>query len=120
VKPLRDWSAARVLAVALAWLLGLPTLAAPAVFGAVGWLARAERERAVTAVRDSVAPGLRVAYLPPESGDFLMSIPGPGVALFLAFFLLPPLAFCLAWVVTRRRHPGRPVPQKVNGNSSRR
>jgi hypothetical protein len=105
VKPLREWSARRVLVVALVWLLGLPVLVAPGVFGAVGWLARAEREGAATAVPDSIAPGLRVAYSPPEAGDVLMSVAAPGVMILLALLLVPPVALCLAWIVTRRRRP---------------
>ena len=103
MKPLRDWSAPRVVGVALAWLLGLPVLAAPAVFGAVGWLARTERERPVTAAGDSMAPGLRVEYRPPESGDLVISLASPGGMLLLGLLFLPPLALCLAWIVARRR-----------------
>lgn len=90
--------------VALTWVLGLPLLAAPAVFGAVGWLARTERESAV-ATPDSVAPGLRVAYVPPDSPDALIA--NPGVMLALGFLLLPPLALCLTWIVARRRRPAQ-------------
>jgi hypothetical protein len=107
MKPLRDWSGRRVVALAVAWVLGLPALVAPALFGAVGWLARTERERAITAIPDSLAPGLRVAYLPPEGGDFSISFVSPGVMLLLAFLLLPPLALCVAWVVARRRRSDR-------------
>jgi hypothetical protein len=108
VKPLRDWSAPRVVAVALAWLLGLPVLAAPAVFGAVGWLARTERERAGTAARDSIVPGLRVDYLQ-DSADLVISFASPGGMLLLGLLLLPPLALCLAWIVARRRHSDQPT-----------
>ena len=100
--PLRDWPGRRVVAIALAWVLGLPLLAAPAVFGAVAWLARTERERAATAIPDSVAPGLRVT-LPTEPADFLISAAGPGVILLLALLFVPPLALCLAWIVAQRR-----------------
>jgi hypothetical protein len=105
VKPLREWSGRRVVAVALAWLVGLPMLTAPAVFGGVAWLARAERERAITAVPDSLAPGLRVDYLPPQPSDFYLvtSFANPGVTLLLGLLLLPPLALCLTWLVVRRR-----------------
>jgi predicted outer membrane lipoprotein len=107
VRPLRDWPGRRVLAIALAWVLGLPLLAAPAVFGAVAWLARTERERAAPAIPDSVAPGLRITYLPPEPGDFLMSAAGPGVLLLLGVLLVPPLALCVAWIVAQRRRSGK-------------
>jgi len=109
VKPLREWSGRRVVAVALAWLVGLPTLTAPAVFGGFAWLARAERERAITAIPDSLAPGLRVAYLPPQPSDFYLvtSFANPGVALLLALLLIPPLALCLTWLVARRRRSDR-------------
>ncbi len=102
MKPLRDWSGRRVAAVALVWLLGLPTLVAPAVFGAVGWLARAERERDVAPVADSLAPALR-GVLPPQADDFAIVFAGPGAMLLLGFFLLPPLVLVLAWIVARRR-----------------
>lgn len=103
MKPLREWSARRVGAVAIVWLLGLPTLAAPALFGAVGWLARAERERAVTAAQDSIVPGLRIDYAPQQPGDFVISFANPGVMLMLGLLVLPPLALFLAWVVARGR-----------------
>jgi hypothetical protein len=104
VKPLREWSGRRVVAVALAWLVGLPMLTAPAVFGGVAWLARAEREGAITAIPDSLAPGLRVD-LPAQPSDFyfMTSFANPGVALLLGLLLLPPLALCLAWLVARHR-----------------
>jgi hypothetical protein len=102
VKPLRDWSGRRVVALALAWVIGLPLLAAPAMFGAVAWLARTERERAATAVPDSVAPGLRIT-LPPEPSDLLTSAAGPGVIVLLGVLFLPPLALCLAWIAAQRR-----------------
>jgi hypothetical protein len=103
VKPLREWSGRRIGTVAVVWLIGLPTLAAPALFGAVGWLARAERERAVTAAQDSIIPGLRIAYAPPQPGDFVISLANPGVMLMLGLLVLPPLALCLAWMIARGR-----------------
>ena len=103
MKPLRQWSARRVGTVAIVWLIGLPTLAAPALFGAVGWLARAERERAVTAAQDSIVPGLRIDYLPQQPGDFVISLANPGVMLMLGVLLLPPLALWIAWIVARGR-----------------
>jgi hypothetical protein len=103
VKPLHEWSGRRLTAVALGWLFGIPTLAAPAIFGAVGWLARAERDRQVVAAGESVAPGLRLAPLPGEPGDFLLSVVGPELLMVVALFLLPPAALSLAWLAARRR-----------------
>ena len=103
MKPLREWSARRMLILSLVWLVGLPILVSPALFGAVGWLARAERERGAAAAPDSLAPHLRVAYRPPESGDFPASFAGPGAALALGLFLLPPAALWLTWMVARKR-----------------
>ena len=103
MKPLREWSGRRVGTVAVVWLIGLPTLAAPATFGAVGWLARAERERGVTAAQDSIVPGLRVAYTPPQPHDFFIAFDNPGVMLMLGLLVLPPLALWVGWVVARGR-----------------
>jgi hypothetical protein len=108
VKSLREWSGRRVAAVALGWILGLPLLAAPALFGAVGWLARAERQRAVV-VPDSVAPGLRVDYGAAQSSDVLISFAGPGVILLLTLFLVPPLALSVTWLIARRSQSDQPA-----------
>lgn len=105
LKPLREWSGRRLTAVALSWLVGIPLLAAPAIFGAVGWLARAERDRQVSAAADSVAPGLRVAYLPPQGSDFTISVMSSELGVTTLLFLLPPVALCLAWLAARRRRP---------------
>jgi hypothetical protein len=102
IKPFREWSGRRVVAVALVWAVGLPLLVAPAVFGAVGWLARTERERGAARIADSLAPGLRVDYAP-QGGDFSMSFVGPEIMLLLGIFLLPPIALSVAWIVVRRR-----------------
>ena len=99
--PLRDWSARRVTIVSLAWVIGLPLLMAPALFGAAGWLARAERDRSA-AVLDSVgAPALR-GVLPPDPELYIV-VPGPAVAVFLGLLLVPPVALWIAWMVRRRR-----------------
>jgi hypothetical protein len=90
--------------VALGWLAGVPLLAAPAIFGAVGWLARAERDRPISAA-DSLVPGLRVEYLPPQSSDFTLSLVGPELAVITALLLLPPAVLCFAWLAARRRRP---------------
>lgn len=101
VTPLRDWSARRVAIVSLAWLVGLPLLMAPALFGAAGWLARAERDRSA-ALLDSVgAPGLR-GILPPDP-ELSIVIPGPAVAVFLGLLLVPPVALWISRMVLRRR-----------------
>jgi hypothetical protein len=102
IKPLHEWSGRRVVAIALVWVVGLPLLVAPAVFGAVGWLARTERERGAARVADSLAPGLRVDYAPQVS-DFSMSVVGTEIMLLVGMFLLPPIALCLAWIILRRR-----------------
>ena len=102
MKPLRAWSARRVAVVSLVWLVGLPLLMAPALFGAAGWLARAERDRGA-AVLDSVgAPALR-GVLPPQTDGSYIVVPGPAVAVFLGLLILPPVALWVAWMVARRR-----------------
>jgi hypothetical protein len=88
--------------VALGWLVGAPLLAAPAIFGAVAWLARAERDRQVAAAADSLAPGLRVDYLAAESDTYFV-LASSDVLVILAIFLVPPAALCLAWLAGRRR-----------------
>jgi hypothetical protein len=108
VKPLREWSGRRIIAVGLTWLLGLPVLVAPAVFGAVGWLARTERARGAAPIADSLAPGLRVDYAP-MARDFSISLFAPETMLVLGLFVLPPIALVLAWMVARRRRSTQPA-----------
>jgi hypothetical protein len=103
VKPLREWSARRLLIASVVWLVGLPILVSPALFGAVGWLARAERERGAAAAADSIAPALRVTYSPSQADDLFLVTNGPGPAVVLALFLLPPVALWLTWLIARRR-----------------
>jgi hypothetical protein len=110
VKPLREWSARRLLIASVVWLVGLPILVSPALFGAVGWLARAERERGAAAAADSNAPGLRVTYLPPRPDDFSLVTAGPGPALVFALFLLPPVALWITWMLARRRRSEQLTP----------
>jgi hypothetical protein len=88
-----------VAVVSLVWLVGLPLLTAPALFGAAGWLARAERDRGA-AMHDSLgAPALR-GILPPQP-DIVVA--GPVALIVLGLLLLPPLALWVAWAVARSR-----------------
>ena len=103
LKPLHEWSGRRLTAVALGWLVGVPFLAAPATFGAVAWLARAERDRQ-RAATDTLAPGLRVDY-PVSATDTYLVVASADLLLILAVFVLPPIALCLAWLAARRRRP---------------
>lgn len=102
MKPLRAWSARRVAIASLVWLVGLPLLTAPALFGAAGWLARAEADRDATLADSVGAPGLR-GVLPPQSDDFDVVIAGPAFSVLMGLLLLPPVALWIAWMVVRRR-----------------
>jgi hypothetical protein len=104
VKPLRAWSARRVAIASLVWLVGLPLLTAPALFGAAGWLARAEMDRRATSADSVGAPALR-GVLPPQPDDFDI-VAGPAAALVIGLLLLPPVALWMAWIVARRRGAG--------------
>ena len=106
MKPLRDWSARRVAVVSLVWLVGLPLLMAPALFGAAGWLARAERDRGAVMTDSVGAPALR-GVVPREPDELYIVVPGPAVVVFLGLLLLPPVALSIAWMVARRRPQAR-------------
>ena len=88
----------------LVWLVGLPLLTAPAVFGAAGWLARAELDRRPPLADSVGAPGLR-GVLPPQAEDFYIVIAGPALGVLTGLLLLPPVALWIAWMVVRRRRP---------------
>jgi hypothetical protein len=103
LKPLHEWSGRRLTAVALAWLVGAPLLAAPAIFGAVGWLARAERDRQLPET-DTLAPGLRIDYAV-AGPDTHVVVANAELLVILAVFTLPPVVLCLAWLAARRRRP---------------
>ena len=102
MKPLRAWSARRVAVASLVWLVGLPLLTAPALFGAAGWLARAELDRDAPLADSVGAPGLR-GVLPPQPDDFDIVIAGPAGGVVVGLLLLPPVALWIAWMVVRRR-----------------
>jgi hypothetical protein len=91
-----------VAVASLVWLVGLPLLTAPALFGAAGWLARAEMDRGATSADTVGAPGLR-GVLPPQPDDFDVLVAGPAGGVVIGLLLLPPVALWIAWMVARRR-----------------
>ena len=107
MQPLRRWSRSQVLLAGAAWILvALVALYSGRESMLRRALAKAQRdEAAATAAQGAaLAPGARLAVLPPERDDIYIVLSRGMLAAMAGFFLGPPVLLLLAWDILRRRH----------------
>ena len=97
MKPLTAWSARRALLTALAWLIGVPTLA---IVVAVVSIFRA------LSTNETPTSGV---VLMPQREDLIVSVAGTELTWLLVFVFGPPTVLLLTWWAARRREHDRPT-----------
>ena len=99
---LSQWSVRRMIALTIGWIVLFP-LVALAVLSAVAFTRRPDPS-SLHVAGEPVLPSerARVADLPPQSTDYLVSIVEYEVVPAATVILLPVIALWIAWLVARR------------------